>query len=167
MDCFFPITHVCTMRYLFFPLQHTLKSNNLPTCHTTPKACQHFAKHDSFIMSVRRKRKREGIVSGYPSSVSCVFLSELARSAGGGNAGLRLGCQSKLWWLSHVVAWFTACSHCLCCPGQSLASTIATRETGVEDRKCGFLWFYSTMSGLGSCRPLSCDIRTLRGICFY
>lgn len=33
----FPVTHVWTMRYLFFPLQWVLKSNDLPTRRTTPK----------------------------------------------------------------------------------------------------------------------------------
>lgn len=44
--------------------------------------------------------------------------------------------------------------HCLCSPGRSLASTISAQETGVGDRKRGFLWFYSTMSDLGPCMAL-------------
>lgn len=139
------------------------------------KAHQHFAKHDSFIMSSRGKRKQEWIMpgwflpaSGYPSSMSCVFLSNWSESA---LVILAWGWGAKVNCDGCLILWpfSTTCSHWLYCPGRSLASAFTAQETGVEGRKYGFLWLYCTVSGLGFATALlDTELwHVLIGICFY
>lgn len=165
----FPVTRVCMMRYLFLPSQWALENNNLPTRCTTPKRINFLPSMTLSLFMSGGKGNRNG---SYQDD-SCLCLeTRLAcqacfeppvLSVGVGNTGLRIGCQSKLWRLSYFV---TSSYHWLCCNGHSLASAITTQETGVEDRKCGFLWFYSTMS---PCMALlAAELwHTLIGICFY
>lgn len=61
----------------------------------------------------------------------------LALSVHVSNGDLNSGCQSKLGRPGPATG----------CVSLALAnSAITTQETGAEDRKCGFLWFYRTIS---------------------
>lgn len=95
----------------FLLLQRVLKSNDLPTCRATPKLVNILPSMTLSLCLSGRKGNGNGWCQDgsrlcLDTRLACLvyFFERLAVLVGVGNAGLRLGCQSKLWRLSYFVA---------------------------------------------------------------